>query len=327
MRASALAARIEDGVDGMADSCDYKLFGLNLRSEWALPELPLFRSEQAPDVFIFRGAIPSTLPHSPGLHLADGGMLLNIEDVARYWVDGGRTISVEAVADARDENVRLFLLGSAMGILLHQRGMLPLHANAVALDGYAIAFIGPSGAGKSTLASWFHDHGHRVIADDVCVVRFDDRGRPLATAGIPRLRLWKDALIASGRDPDAHRLSYAGDDSYEKYDVPLQRDGEVPDLPLVAIYLLGRGNRFEIVPLAGVEAADTLFANTYRGAFVQATGSPRGHWDACLRLLSATPVFRLARSWDLTRISDETAYVIAHARLMIAAHQRDCDET
>lgn len=310
----------------MADSCDYKLFGLHLRSEWALPELHQTSSNEAHDVMILCGTPPSALPKAPGLHVAEGGMLLNIEGVARYWVVGGRSISVEAVADARDENVRLFLLGSAMGILLHQRGMLPLHANAVEVGGQAIAFVGPSGAGKSTLAGWFYDHGHRVIADDVCVVRFDEQGQPLATAGIPRLRLWKDALLASGRHPDAHRLSYAGDASYEKYDVPLRSDGDAPDLPLAAIYLLGQGKRFNIVRLVGVEAAETLFANTYRGAFVQATGSPRGHWDACLRLLAATPVFRLTRNWDLSKIPTETSRIIVHANALIVAGRQDHGE-
>lgn len=311
----------------MADSCEYKLFGLTLRSEWRLPELHEATFDHAPDVIVDCGEIPVMLPLTPGVHKADDGMLLNIEGVARYWVTGGRIISVDRADGAQEENVRLFLLGSAMGILLHQRGMLPLHANAVEVGGQAIAFVGPSGAGKSTLAGWFHDHGRRVIADDVCVVRFDSRGRPFATAGIPRLRLWKDALIASGRHPDAHRLSYAGDDSYEKYDVPLGNDGEAPDLPLAAIYLLEEGEKFGIVPLGGAVAAETLFANTYRGAFVQATGNPRGHWDACLRLLSATPVFRLTRTWDLSRISGDTAHVIDHASSLIAASDREGHET
>ena len=84
----------------------------------------------------------------------------------------------EIVAEPRqgvpDSNVRLFLLGSAMGALLHQRGLLPLHTNAVEVGGRAFAFMGKSGAGKSTLAAWFHDRGFRIVADDVCVVGFDD---------------------------------------------------------------------------------------------------------------------------------------------------------
>ena len=61
-----------------------------------------------------------------------------------------------------------------MGAALHQRGILPLHANAVEIDHRAVAFMGASGAGKSTLAAWFHDQGYPILADDVCVIRADD---------------------------------------------------------------------------------------------------------------------------------------------------------
>ena len=93
----------------------------------------------------------------------------NLDDAFKYL----RKLSADNVPDA---NIRLYLLGSAMGVLLHQRGLLPLHANAVEIDGKAFAFMGASGSGKSTLAAWFHDHGYRIIADDVCAVRFETEG-------------------------------------------------------------------------------------------------------------------------------------------------------
>ena len=79
-------------------------------------------------------------------------------------------------------------------MILHQRSLLPLHANAMVVEGRAIGFMGHPGAGKSTLAAWFHDRGFDVLADDVCVVTPGPDGRPLAHPGIPRLRLWREAL-------------------------------------------------------------------------------------------------------------------------------------
>ena len=99
------------------------------------------------------------------------GSIVAVEGIAEYAVEGGRKIWVKPAENAPTRNVRLFLLGSVMGLLLHQRGDLPLHANAIEIDGKALAFAGPSGSGKSTLAGAFHDRGYRVIADDVCVVR------------------------------------------------------------------------------------------------------------------------------------------------------------
>ena len=135
----------------------------------------------------------------PGLHVEGEALLLTIPDVARYRIEGGTEIVVDAHPSAPDRNIRLYLLGLAFGALLHQRGLLPLHANAVEVDGKAVAFMGESGAGKSTLAAWFHDRGHRIVADDVCVVGFSKGGQAFAHPGLPRLRLWDEALEASGR--------------------------------------------------------------------------------------------------------------------------------
>lgn len=281
---------------------DYQLFGLAVRSELELPELPPHSFEGEPEVAIRCGR-------------SDGGTLIAIDGIAEFRVSNGSRVSVCASPGASPRNVRLYLLGSAMGLLLHQRGLLPLHANAVDLDGRAIAFIGPSGSGKSTLAAWFHDNGYQVLADDVCVVRFSDDDAPSVCPGLPRLRLWKEALEASGRDAAHFARSYAGDEKWEKFDVPLDHAGApMAATPLAAIYLLAEGHPAGVEPLFGVEAAEALFANTYRGRFVAEAGKPKMHWEACVRLVRSTPIFRAVRHWGLDRLEEESRRLLDHAR-------------
>jgi hypothetical protein len=164
----------------------YRLFGFRLASDLEFPELPTAEGPGRADAEIRVGRLP---PASAGGSLpvptAEGAQF-SIPDVARYAVLDGRRITVDPADGADPKNVRLYLLGSAMGLLLHQRGVLPLHANAVEIEGRAFAFMGPSGAGKSTLAAWFHDQGYRVVADDVCAVQFDGRSRPTVSQGLPR---------------------------------------------------------------------------------------------------------------------------------------------
>lgn len=297
----------------MTGRFDYSLFGLHISSELRLPELLAVDHASEPQVHIRFGPVGPAA--EAGLQLIDGGAQLTIEDIARFAVTDGREITIDRDADVPDANVRLYLLGSAMGILLHQRGLLPLHANAVEIDGKAYAFTGASGAGKSTLAAWFHDHGYRIIADDICAISFDRDQRPLVAPGLPRLRLWREALERSGRDSSRFARSYAGDDNWDKYDVPLPGGSAIrPAIALGGVYSLVKGDALAIDRLQGVAATEAIFANTYRGTYVPAAGNVRKHWESCVRLATHTPIFCLTRAWDLERLSADIPTLVAHAQ-------------
>lgn len=297
------------------EQSDYALFGLSLRSAIPLPGLPAAPRNSTPDVIIEYGELAGEANGNGRPCPIEGGAMIAVDGVARYAILGGRRIVVQIEPGVAERNMRLYLLGSAMGMLLHQRGLLPLHANAVEIDGRAVAFMGPSGAGKSTLAAWFHDRGHRVIADDVSVVRFDDRGTPELCPGLPRLRLWKDAIEASGRETLGLDRSYVGADEWEKYDVPLAaRAGAREATPLAAIYLLAKSEASGISRLDGMMAADALFANTYRGRYVALTQSVQAHWTSCAKLVAGTPIFLAERQWGLSMLDAQCSRIVDHAR-------------
>lgn len=298
----------------MTSPRDCSVFGLVIRSELALPELFPHEASGVADVVISIGKLPEAAGAPSGLSVADGALLLVIPGVAKYRIANGNSITVDADAGVPDRNVRLYLLGSALGALLHQRGLLPLHANAIDIDGKAVAFMGESGAGKSTLAAWFHDRGHRVVSDDVCVVGFDEHLQPYAAPGLPRLRLWAEALALMGRGTTGFARSYIGEED-EKYDVPI--DAELAarsHVPLAAIYLLERGPEFSIARLRGIEAADAVFANTYRGEYLAKTSGQKQHWESAVRLVRGTPVFRATRQWDPMALEEQCSRLLHHAR-------------
>ena len=299
---------------------DYQVFGLRVRSELALPELFASETADEPDVTIRAGAVSLPDAREPGLHVQNGALVLVVPEVARFRIEQGAAITVEPDRNVPDRNVRVYLLGSALGAILHQRGLLPLHANAVEIDGNAVAFMAPSGGGKSTLAAWFHDHGYRVIADDVCVVGFDADGIPYAAPGLPRLRLWAEALELMGREVSTYRRSYVGPDQVDKFDVPIDRAGAAQShVRLAALYVLDRGEAPGIDRLKGVEAADAVFANTYRGAYLSATNGHKRHWESAVRLVQSTPVFRAVRKWDLSELDEQCSRLLDHARHVAAS--------
>lgn len=293
---------------------EYRLFGLHLRSEIELPELPEAGSGSAPDVTIREGHIAEVAPgEERAIVPVEDGVVLVIADVARFEVRSGSEIVIDRVKGVPDRNVRLFLLGSAMGAIMHQRGVLPLHANAIEIGGAAVAYTGPSGEGKSTLAAQFHDRGHRVIADDVSAISFDGSGAAVVASGLPRLRLWREVLEATGRDPAEFQRSYAGAANVEKFDVPVLAASGKGQWPLKAVYLLDRGEEFAFQRLHGVEAAEVIIANTYRGHFLALMGDPRIHWTACIKLVQHVPVFRVRRTRATADIAAEFEQMLAHA--------------
>jgi energy-coupling factor transporter ATP-binding protein EcfA2 len=86
------------------------------------------------------------------------------------------------------------LTGPILAVLWHQRGLLPLHASVVVINGRAVALCGPAAAGKSTLAAVLAAQGHQVVADDIGIVDVRSNQEVLVPPGCARLQLWRDAL-------------------------------------------------------------------------------------------------------------------------------------
>jgi hypothetical protein len=284
----------------------YALFGLSLTSELALPGFP--EAGDGPGVAARFGAV--AVQDEP-VAAAEGALILSVPEVGRFRIARGEEILIDPAPDASQRNLRVYLLGSAMGALLHQRGILPLHANAVAHGARAVAFAGRSGAGKSTLAAWFAAHGREVLCDDICAIGRDQAGAPLVLPGVPRLRLWSDALARSGRDSADYERSFDGQD---KYDVPVAA-AAVPSAPrpLAACYLLDEAGEGApgIERLSPGEAAEALVANTYRGSFVRLLGLGERHFAQCVALARTVPVYRARRRWG-EQLFDEEAQRLAH---------------
>jgi hypothetical protein len=299
----------------------YRLFGLRVASEVELPELLTSSDEGPADVEIAYGAVAELGPDEPdGLTVMTEGALLKIPKVGRFWMSGGRNMAVDPALGASLRNVRLYLLGSAFAAILHQRSILPLHANAIVVDGQAIAFMGHSGAGKSTMAAWFHDCGFPVLADDVCAVTFDEAGVPIAHPGIPRLRLWREALEASGRTAEGYEMSF---DDMDKYNVPISEHCPREGVPLNHVYLLQKAGEDEaggcIEPLRGMAALEALVANTYRGGFLPLMKGTGRHMLQCAELARKVRVYRAERKWGLDVLDAQGRLIEEHARRLIAA--------
>ena len=290
-------------------------FGLHFRSELELPELAP-DSGGEPDVVIRLGSVPDQLDGAAPVRrrgwATPDAYLFEAPGVARYLVSAGAEVVVEPCAGAEPSHVRTFLLGSVLGALCYQRGLIPLHANALETDGRAVAIAGGSGAGKSTLAAHLSRRGYRVMGDDVCPLSFEADGRVMVWPGVRRFKLWADALAAFGEDTTGLEGWRTGAPSTccrtARDDAPLPA-------PLDRFYLLARaapGEAGAVRPLTGKAAFSALLANTYRLEIATAMGRRAEVFARSIETLRQASVFVFERRWGLDVLGEEAAALEAH---------------
>jgi hypothetical protein len=283
----------------------YKAFGLTIASALECPELS---PAQGPaEVSIEYGQVPealeSVLEQTAWFQVNSEAFLLKVDNVAKYLVSAGKQIIIEPVPEVRDNEVRLFLLGSAFAALLQQRGLLPLHGCAVEVNGRAAIFVGPSGGGKSTLAGALHQRGYRILADDVGVISFSPAGVPFVIAAYPQIKLWADSAQLLGKNPDELRRIM---DSMEKYGLPLEEGFAGTPLPLERVYELevGSSQDLELIEVQGMDKLVVFVNHTYRRQFLAGNPGKKRHFEQCGRAARHCRVSRLRRPWDTARLPE-----------------------
>jgi hypothetical protein len=293
----------------------YELHGIVLKSEIAFPELELRRCafDAQPDVTV---AVCKFEPHSavagmPDFQVEADFARIALPGIGRYRVYRGCDVLVDPDAQADPALIRLFILGLIMGVVFHQRGVLPLHASAVELGGEALAFVGSQGQGKSTLAAHCLALGAtRLIADDILVISFDKEGSPWAHPGMPSLKLWRDALQMIGQPTDTLRPDWHRAD---KFHLPMAGRLSEGPVPVKRIYLLSEdpdASVGRIEPIAGAAAAVTLISHTYQVDLLDAKTQRKRHFITATQLASRIAVRRLTRRLDPGQVLETAKAVI-----------------
>ena len=224
---------------------------------------------------------------------------------------GGSDIRIIVGAGADPGLVRLFTIGSAMGMALHQRGILVLHGATVARGGQARILVGDSGAGKSTLAARLGRAGYAVLGDDTMALWNAPEGRAgkWLWQGSRVFKLWEDSIEAMGVGVEG--LTRLGNRT-DKYYVPNPGPAAAAGVELAEILVLETGDGPpRIGPLDGVRALQAVAVNTYRPEYVGLLGREVEHFRQCGELTRDVPVSRLIRPWGLPRIEETLDLVLS----------------
>jgi hypothetical protein len=198
-------------------------------------------------------------------HYTQGIDYILSRDGARLWIRWSKTVA--------ESDILSYLLGPVMGFVLRVRGVVCLHASAVAVNRRAIVFVGDAGAGKSTTAMAMGRLGYPIISDDIVPI-YEDAGVTFAQPGYPRMRLRPPSLpMLSDLNPDLPPLPRV--EGQRRLHFELMSGGyqfQSAPLPIGALYLLADRDESQhaphvepVSPLGGIMG---IVANTYATRFL-----------------------------------------------------------
>jgi hypothetical protein len=303
------------GANGRSAN-QYHISGLTVVSEMVLAgAIAHTDAISNPDVAIRHAPVPVRLDEAtasgPTWEMQGRTFLLRVPHLARFLITAGREIVVELEPSVTERDASGFVLGTAFGILLHQRGALVLHGSAVAKNGRAIAICGHSGAGKSTLAAALCGDGCEFVTDDICVVSLDGERRPVVLPDGRQLKLWResiDRLDLAARQGDAVRETFA------KYFIEPQMSVAAPP-HLSAIYVLREYRpplKEGIEPLALPDAIRALDYQAYRPGLRDKIGQKPEMLAQAAAMLRHTKVFLLIHPRGFEHMARTVASVREH---------------
>lgn len=279
----------------------YRAYGLGIASPLPLPELT--PGPPTRDVTVELGEIsgaPDLGPvHGVGFASVDGAMYFRFQGVGTFLVREGRRIVVDPEAGTEDRVIRLFLTGSILAAVLHQRGFLVLHASGIGFRGLGVGFLGGSRWGKSTVAAAMCARGSRLLSDDLVVVE-PHAPVPRALPGFPQLKLWPESALTLGYDPEELPRLHP---ELEKRARRHERGFEAAPLPLRVLYVLANGESLSVEPLTEQESVIELVRHSYFVERLPVLAATADNFRHCGALAKAVKVRRLMRTQALDELS------------------------
>ncbi|MBR8645069.1 ATP-binding cassette domain-containing protein [[Brevibacterium] frigoritolerans] len=221
-------------------------------------------------------------------------IMFHVSGTAIFLIQGGSRIVVSPFNGAHDDEIRLYILGTCMGVILMQRKILPIHGSAVAIDGKAYAIVGDSGAGKSTLASALLKRGYHLISDDVIPVTLTNENVPVVTPSYPQQKLWLESLNHFEMDSTNYQSLTVREN---KFAVPVRTQFVTEPLPLAGVFELVKGDNdeIEVRPIEHLQRFYKLYYHTYRNSFIQQSGLMDWHFNTSAKMIKKIDFYQLSR--------------------------------
>jgi hypothetical protein len=295
----------------------YLVYGLKFQSNLEIPALPQFPADAD---LAFHGEVvtlhyhhstiadyePYDCPHRIYADLGDETTTIFDKEVGLFILKNGREVEIWPSEGQNVGQIRLYILGTILMLLLHQRGVLALHGSAVEIGGQVVGVIAPSGTGKSSTAAGLYKRGHRLLSDD-CIPIVYENGQYVVYPGYPRLKI-SEAVTECLQYGEEHISEYHPECQEISFNAAHQF--AAGPLPLTRIYVLHSGEALDIQPLSAMEGIFGMMANSLPTMWLQ-QHSPT-QFKRCTEFAQQTEFYKMTRSQDLSTLPDLAAMLEQH---------------
>jgi len=276
----------------------YQAFGLLICSEIAFPELLPSRIDPLlVDINItVDPLLQYRVPLNDDQYIANAlKVTMSIKNAGVFQINEGKTIIVSPYEGVDEDIIRLYILGTCMGVVLLQRSVFPLHGSAIASNDKVYAIIGESGAGKSTLTTALLKEGFTLLSDDIVPLVIDNNmNKPIVYPSYPQQKLWQNSLDSFGMENTSLRPIFG---RATKFCVSVRDNYCSEPLPLAGIFELSTtdvaGASFN--PINKLESLPMLYQHTFRQFLLPRMGLVDWHFKFSASLSQMIPMYRIKR--------------------------------
>ena len=287
----------------------YRVYGVNIESKIEVPEFEVIDSNSDIDVKLSFGVVNEeiidliTQGHRAKYEKQD--MWFYIEDVAIFHIYNGDTVTIEPMGDKNNKMIKLYIMGSVMGMILLQRNMVAIHGGGIVIDGKGCIFTGQKGAGKSTITTALRNKGYKFIADDVCSINIGETNT--IHHGFGYQKLCEDAMEKLGYNLNEFE-PFRGDLNVNKYIVPAFDEFTKEEVPLEAVFELAVGDvdEVKIEEILGANKMNKLIENIFRVEMLRYSGGIDPiYFKKCLDIAKEIKMYKITRPKDIFTVEEQ----------------------
>ena len=279
-------------------------FGLRINADVSLPILLPIEEDGPADVKVRQKSLPEFPEVEPGKYyiirsVAEDGIRIATSGRGRFLIQDGRRIWYDPESGVSGESAMSTMLPMCLGVVMHQRNILTLHASAVRIGDVAVGIVAHKGTGKSTTCANLHARGYPVVTDDILALEPRDESGFWAIPAFPTIKMRPDAVPSLGiTAEDLPRI----DPSYERRKLDASATFSQEKVRLARIYVLQDGPEVSIDPLRGIPALMELLTHSYIVRLLGQHAAGPDHLQECKRIVDQVGVHRASSPRGLENI-------------------------